>query len=276
MKPIFYSRPLQIYCITVLFLAIFSCNQKERAVPFPENENEYSRPADSPLQFSEPKKIEWSVNDTTNFKAATVKKVNLENLPSKPFYPDGFLPLNNPIEEINFDFTTLPDTLINIKELASKPIRFKTSIIEPPLSVPAGLPKLKKNASMGILEFGEDQGLPGYLVTAMMEDSYGMMWIGSDKGLCRFNGEYIEIYSFIDNIFTGALAEISSMLEDNKGRIWIYTSQKGIYVLDLKAGVVRNANFIKQEFNFNPDCSMVMDSRGFIWLGTIQDGFLYS
>ncbi|MCJ7465253.1 MAG: ATP-binding protein [Maribacter sp.] len=196
----------------------------------------------------------------------------MENLPAKPFYPDGFFPLSSPMKEIKFDFNSLSDTLVDFKELASNPIAFKTSIIEPPLRVQASLPKIKKNAAVGIFEFGEDQGLPGYFVSAMMEDRQGMLWIATDKGLCRFNGEYLEIFNFIDSIFTGALATVSNMVQDKKGRIWIYTAEKGIYVLDLKAGVVSNIIFSKQSFNFNTDCSMLMDSRGLIWLGTNRDG----
>jgi signal transduction histidine kinase/ligand-binding sensor domain-containing protein len=264
-------KPQRIFFMALLFLSFNSCNRKSETVPFADV-SEYYSPKAEPLQFNEPKKIEWLVNDSTTFSRPIVKKVDLENLPTKPFYPDGFLPLTSPMEEITFDFKSLPDTLINFKEVVSKPIEFKTSIIEPPLLVPAGLPKIKKNAAIGIFEFGEDQGLPGYVVSAMMEDSHGMMWIGTDKGLCRFNGEYLEIYKFIDAIFTGALADILSMVEDKKGRIWIYTAEKGIYVLDLKAGVVSNFIFSKQEFNFNADCSMIMDSRGLIWLGTNRDG----
>ena len=150
------------------------------------------------------------------------------------------------MEEAIFDFNILPDTLFNGKDLPVSPIDFTTAIIEPPLRVQAGLPKIKKNATVGIFEFGEDQGLPGYLVSAMMEDSHGMMWLATDRGLCRFNGEYLDIYNFIDPVFTGSLATVSNMVEDEKGRIWVYSNEKGIYVLDLKAGVVSNFRFSNQ------------------------------
>ncbi|MEJ2162559.1 MAG: two-component regulator propeller domain-containing protein, partial [Robiginitalea sp.] len=198
--------------------------------------------------------------------------MDLSKLPSKPFYPDDFIPLKTPIEEISFDFEQLPDTLIDFKGLPSKPIEFQTSIIDPPVRVEAGLPKIIKNAAVGIFEFGEDQGLPGYFVSAMMEDRQGMLWIATDKGLCRFNGEHFEIYNFIDSIFTGALATVLNMVEDEKGRIWVYTRENGIYVLDLKAGVVSNVVFSNRAFSFNTDGSMIIDNRGLIWLGTNQDG----
>ncbi len=265
------QKPILIICI-LLFAVFSSCNQKKESKPFPKDRTEFLAPEVVPLEFSEPKKIEWKTNDSTNFQPAISKKVDLENLPTKPFYPDRFFPLKAPLNTINLEFNNDQDTLINFKELSSRPINFVSSILEVPLKVRARLPKLKKNATVGVLEFGEDQGLPGYLVSAMMEDSQGMMWIATDKGLCRFDGEYLEIYDFIDPIFTGAQASVSKILEDKKGRIWIYTAEKGIYVLDLKAGLVSNASFFTQGFNFNADCTMVMDSRGLIWLGTLQNG----
>ena len=265
-KPILF-----VYC-TLLIMVFFSCNRKQEAVPFPKDRTEFIKPSVAPLQFSEPKKIEWRVNDTTNFQPTISRKVAIENLPSKPFYPDGFFPLKAPINEITFQFNQDQDTLINFEELSSSPINFSTSILEVPLKVRASLPKIQKNATVGIFEFGEDQGLPGYFVSAMMEDKDGMMWIATDKGLCRFDGEYLEVYDFIDPIFTGAQASVNDIIEDKKGRIWVYTAENGIYVLDLKAGLVSNASVFTQGFNFNTDCTMLMDSRGMIWLGTLQSG----
>jgi len=266
------SSPLSICFFAFVLVLIYSCDGGNKSIPFPSEETEFEIPKSTKLEFTEPKKIEWKDSLSQGLKSAPVRKVNFENLPSKPFYPDGFLPLQAPLAEGTFDFNILPDTLIDFKNIESKPILFKTSIIEPPRIVKTGLPKLKRNASLGVFEFGEDQGFPGYLVTSMMQDSQGMTWIATDKGLCRFNGEYLEIYSFIDAVFTGALAYVSGMVEDKKGRIWIYTAQNGIYVLDHAIGVVREVRFSLGAFNFNAGCDMLMDSKGFIWLGTRRDG----
>ena len=267
-----YFKLLLILCTIILFMLVYSCDRKPTSVAFPANETEFSIPESQPLSFSESKKIEWIVNDSTTFSRPLIKKVDLDNVPARPFYPDGFFPLKRPMEVASLDFNILPDTLFNGKDLPLSPIDFTTAIIEPPLRVKAGLPKINKNATVGIFEFGEDQGMPGYLVSAMMEDSRGMMWIATDRGLCRFNGEYLEIYNFIDPIFTGGLAIVSNMVEDEKGRIWLYSNEKGIYVLDLKAGVVNNFRFSNRNFENNSGSSMVMDSRGLIWLGSQQDG----
>ncbi len=253
-----------------LSLVLFSCTDKGESIPFPQDKSEFLPPSSEPLRFSEPQKIEWQVNDSMTFERPVPIKVDLASVPSKPFYPDGFLPLDQPMKEMGL--TRKQDTVINFKELPSAPIKFKTSILEPPTRVKARLPKLNKNASVGIFEFGEDQGLPGSFITALMEDSHGMIWIATDYGICRFDGEYIETYDIIDERFTGAQSEVLSILEDNNGRIWFYTADMGFYVIDLQVGIVRNAILVQDQFQLNLGNTMVIDSKGMIWFGTTKEG----
>ena len=264
-----YITSIQLLYCTLILVLISACTRSTKPVPFPADNNEFATPVTTALQLSEPRKIEWKVSNTEGIKPAVVRKVNFDKLPSKPFYPDGFLPLDAPAKEVKFDFNQLPDTLIDFKNIEAKPLRFKTTLIEPPTIVKSGLPKLRRNATTGIFEFGEDQGFPGYIVTFMMQDRHGMMWIATDKGLCRFNGEYLEIYSFIDATFTGALPDVSAMIEDKGGRIWIYTTI-GMYVFDHTTGVVDK--FIGAGNVRTNGCDMLMDSNGLLWVGTIRVG----
>ena len=261
-----YYTPLLLLCTALLLTTIFSCDQKSGPVAFPLEKSEFLPPSSEPLRISQPKKINWLVNDSTTFKTPVPIKVDLAAVPSKPFYPDRFIPIDQPMTEMSL--VMRQDTVINFKDLPSKPINFKTSILEPPVQVKARLPKLNKSASLGIFDFGEDQGMPAYLVSTMMEDSNGMMWIATDKGICRFDGEHIDIFDVIDSIFTGAQAVVTSMLEDENGRIWVYTAEMGFYVIDLQAGIVRNAS----QFGSFRGNSMIMDSRGMIWFSTQANG----
>ncbi|MBS1607469.1 MAG: hypothetical protein JSS70_01535, partial [Bacteroidetes bacterium] len=131
---------------------------------------------------------------------------------------------------------------------------------------------MRKNAATAIFEFGEDQGLPGAFISCLLQDSHGMMWIMTDKGLCRFDGEHLEIYSFIETIFTGELASASGMIEDKQGRIWIYTDFSGIYIFDPKAGIVSRINLPADQFQLKNNNAMIIDSRGLIWIGTTAIG----
>src|ERR1035438_9554073 len=99
-----------------------------------------------------------------------------------------------------------------------------------------------------------------------------MMWIATDKGLCRFNGAYFEEYSFIETIFIGSVATVYSLTEDKQGRIWIKTDLKGFYILDPKAGTVGHFNIDPAVFALNDDHEMIMDSKGLLWTGSIHNG----
>ncbi|NVJ47597.1 MAG: hypothetical protein HWE07_10730, partial [Cytophagia bacterium] len=261
-----------LFLLVFIALLTISCQEKNGSQDVKVNSAEFEEPRTIPLEFSEPKQINWEVTDMNDFDRMNERKVNIQSFPRKPFYPDRFIPLKTPMTTNEVLFESLMDSSLNFSELPSIKIDFKTSLLASLKKIKAGLPKIEKNSTLGILEFSEDQGLPSYLVTALMEDSNGMMWIATDKGLTRFDGAYLEIFDFIESYFTGSQAIVNNILEDQNGRIWVYTSQKGIYVIDLKVGLVSNFNLVGQNFNFNDNCSMIMDSEGQIWVGTIQDG----
>ena len=264
------KRVLPLYVI--LTLTVVACNSKKDPVPFPAGETEFAQPVTSPLKFSEPKKINWVTRIPDSTKPREVKNIDFDKLPSKPFYPDGFRPLNKPMEVSKFDINNLPDTAFNFDNIPVQHLQIQTSFIEPPVIVKARLPKLRENAATGIFEFNEDQGLPGSFVSAMMQDSHGMMWIATDKGLCHFDGEQLEIYTFIDKTFIGDFASVSKLLEDRQGRIWINTNLKGIYILDPAAGIISHIDNIDDAFFGNNDYEMISDSRGLVWTGTGFNG----
>ncbi len=270
MNPTYINR--HIFSAAIFLVAFSSCNTKKTAVPFPAEETEFTAPVTIPLKFSEPKKINWITTIPDTVKPPEIKTIDFNKMPSKPFYPDGFRPLNKPMEESKFDISSLPDTSIDMDKIPARHLQLQVSLLAPPVIIKAGLPKLRKNAAMGIFEFNEDQGLPGYFVTAMLQDSHGMMWIATDKSLCRFDGEHLEMYSFIDVTFIGSMAGVTKMMEDKQGRIWIKTDAKGIYILDFKAGTVSHFNLPPDAFLVNNHYEMIADSKGKVWVGSIRTG----
>ncbi|MFN5793749.1 MAG: two-component regulator propeller domain-containing protein, partial [Bacteroidota bacterium] len=101
-----------------------------------------------------------------------------------------------------------------------------------PSRVKAGLPQMKQNATRSILSFNLDQGLPGMVVKCMIQDKFGFLWIGTDNGLCRFNGDFFDIY----NTSAGGLSSnvILSLTEDKSGNIWVGTDGGGLMILNFK------------------------------------------
>lgn len=255
-----------------MLLLIVSCKSKKKAIPFPEESTEFLPSSLEPLAFSEAKKINWQSTKMEGAATPFVRNINFDKLTAKPFYPESFAPLKKPAEQTKFKFNELTDTLVNFNTISSQNIRIQSSKIEPAVEVVAGMPKLKKTATIGLFEFGEDQGLPGTLTLTMMEDRQGILWIATNKGLSSFDGERIKIYSFIEGIFTGAIAGVSQLLEDEQGRIWIKTDLQGCYILDHKVGIVHHFDFPLEGFLLNNDYEMIMDRQGVIWSGTINNG----
>ncbi|MGN6181369.1 MAG: ligand-binding sensor domain-containing protein, partial [Mucilaginibacter sp.] len=79
-------------------------------------------------------------------------------------------------------------------------------------------------------------GLPSENVTVALKDSRGYMWVGTDNGLCKFDG-----YSFQNFVnIQGNTSSISSnyinaLAEDKNGKIWVGTID-GLNVLDPNTG----------------------------------------
>jgi ligand-binding sensor domain-containing protein/signal transduction histidine kinase len=82
--------------------------------------------------------------------------------------------------------------------------------------------------------------LDGNQVTAIFEDSQGVVWIGIDAegGLDRFNREDGTFTSFLDR--RKGLWAVTSIFEDHMGRFWVGTYMRGLFLFDRKTGESRN------------------------------------
>ncbi len=81
-----------------------------------------------------------------------------------------------------------------------------------------------------------EDGLPGNWVEAILQDSQGFMWFGTDQGLCRYDG--YEFRNFSGNpIDTNSIGNnlIWSIIEDREECFWIGVNN-GLYKLDYDSG----------------------------------------
>lgn len=69
-----------------------------------------------------------------------------------------------------------------------------------------------------------NEGLSQSVVNCVFQDSKGYIWIGTQNGLNRFNGETFDIYSY-NPADTGSISNnwIYAIAEDKKGDLWIGT-----------------------------------------------------
>lgn len=77
--------------------------------------------------------------------------------------------------------------------------------------------------------YAGEQGLPSNIVTEVLEDRLGFLWLATGNGLCRFDG-----YGF-SNLHAGAGIPDANVLfleEDQNGRLWFVTLERNVYYLE--------------------------------------------
>ncbi len=104
-------------------------------------------------------------------------------------------------------------------------------------------------------------GLPHDKVRAVFSDSRGYVWIGTDGGVSRFDGN--EFYNFtVDSGLTHN--KVLTIYEDNKGNIWFGT-QNGACFFDSKKIIPLKGN---EQFVHKRIRAICQDERGNFWFGT--------
>jgi len=132
-----------------------------------------------------------------------------------------------------------------------------------------------KRKDFALVTYTINNGLPSRNTTTAIKDNYGFMWIGTENGLCKFDGYNFKTFqnnqldsNSISNNF------INAIVTDKKGRLWIGTMD-GLNLFD-----PLTEKFSRYFHNDNNKASLsndkvwaiLADIRGDIWVGT-DDGF---
>lgn len=117
-----------------------------------------------------------------------------------------------------------------------------------------------------------NDGLPSNEVYGLLQDRKGMLWLGTDLGICRFNG-----YQFIRPADTSISAHSSAFhpFEDAQGRIWFLHLAPELWVLE---------NDTVKPWKHNPvidayrgkftSMYCAMEKDGTLWIALDGPGFL--
>lgn len=113
-----------------------------------------------------------------------------------------------------------------------------------------------------IYEYNDTNGLPTGEANTVLQTRDGYVWIGSYGGLIRYDGTTFRNYSKDGLILSSS---IRCLFEDSKGRLWIGTNDRGVYLYE-------NDQFIHYEYDNDKEFLSVRcfaeDAGGNIYVGT--------
>lgn len=124
---------------------------------------------------------------------------------------------------------------------------------------------------------GVDRNLSSNAVNTLVVDSTGNLWIGTSKGLNRYEPGQGFVQYLNDPSYSRSLSNnsVMSLYEDNSGAIWIGTWAGGVNLYDRQRDLFSYYRHDPQDPNSLPDNSIgpiFVDSTGYAWIGTAASG----
>jgi ligand-binding sensor domain-containing protein/two-component sensor histidine kinase len=294
-----------------ILLFILACRERhDNGVPFPSDEIGFFQPVKEKIKFSSPRQIEWPANP--RYIKPVYRKFNFDKLLISIFDSTGFMSFLKPPIKTYFDFENLPEKTFDNHHLSCKTLKFDSLSLDPPKLIKVGRPHLVNSALGLVYEFGDP--LANTRIRSLLNDHTGFLWIATDQHLYRYDGENLELFlsgSMVSNIncmvedkygeiwigthgngiivldrlsgifkhLTSAQGlagnDISRMLKDNKGRIWLTeafrTSEEGVDIIDEDSLTIRHFG-PEQGLSSNNATGIIQDKQGYVWIGNLLGG----
>lgn len=122
-----------------------------------------------------------------------------------------------------------------------------------------------------------EDGLSQSRISAIVQDSKGFIWIGTEDGLNRYDGYEFRIFTF-DPKDSNSIANnvIFSLAAGDSGNLWIGTSFAGLNMYDAKSGkftAYRHDPNDPHSISSNRVNDIYRDTDGNLWIATTGSGF---
>jgi len=132
-------------------------------------------------------------------------------------------------------------------------------------------PILSGQASLRFNHLSSDDGLTSNTTTCLLKDSQGFLWIGTDAGLNRFDGNKVTKYEHIIGDPTSLVNNgVITLFEDTRQRIWIGTDG-GLSIFDSDSNKFVNFRTVHtpgDTINFRDGIRAIREFKNKIWIAT--------
>lgn len=146
-----------------------------------------------------------------------------------------------------------------------------------------GMPKFKLFLCLLLLQiktaFAQEQlffdaltikeGLPHNAIFAVAQDHTGMIWLGAQNGLLRYDGYGFKATTQVKTKEGSVLyvRSVHALYLDKKGKLWVGTNADGLLCYDTKSGTWERRLDLKTRIN-----AIFEDQKGNIWIATMGGG----
>ena len=140
----------------------------------------------------------------------------------------------------------------------------------------AKVASINADISLKFEKISVEHGLSQSNVNAILQDSKGFLWFGTDEGLNKYDGYSFVIYTNVPGD-TSSLSNniITSLYEDSTGTLWIGTGGGGLNKYDS-----RTNKFVRYQYSENDSTALgcdyintiYEDNENVIWVGTAYGG----
>ncbi len=153
----------------------------------------------------------------------------------------------------------------------------------------------KQKTPFRLTHLAEQFELTQNSITDIMQDSEGFIWVATLGGLHKYDGisfKRVELEGALSNLKTsgGQIQQISALLEDSGGHIWVGAGQGRVFKIDKVKGEITNFTlklnpdaFAVEQTTINSEkayggvtYSILEDDYGRIWLGADQGIAIYN
>ena len=226
----FYLKGLFLF----VFLLLTSCLKKE-APPFPYGKKYTVSPTTKSFEFGKTDTIQWQSFETKTYNELPSTRFDWDKLESKRLEIGFPYPVKGAMEEIALNMDSLPSMEFDLSSFEKEKLEVRLVSLGKPEINPVGNLPNPAQATRGV-RFVDDGFLLPNSATSSLRAKDGSIWIGTQGGyLARYNSDNIALYGPEQGLEIG---NISTIIEDASGRLWLGANRDKIIVLDFKSNLI--------------------------------------